>query len=226
MTPDPPSNIIVALDVPRLKDAEPLLDQLSDLVWGFKIGLELFYQEGLAAIGFCSRYGAIMLDLKLHDTPDTITRTVRCLDELQTTYLTVHTHDREAVKAACRAARHTWVLGVTGLTSSLLDWDHIESSWTLELAGVVCPPAAASYLRGLIGTSKTIVCPGIRESYHQTNNHKEPWTAAAAAAAGADLLVIGRPVIQASDPRAALANIIETLPGAEPPGYLYAQYAP
>jgi orotidine-5'-phosphate decarboxylase len=220
--------IIVALDVPDLDRAVELARALRDTVGLFKIGLELFSAHGPAAVEAVRAVGTpIFLDLKLHDIPATVAGAVRAVGRLGVAMLTVHAAGgEEMLRAAVEAARSLEdppvVLGVTVLTSLAdADLDAVGLAGPPEAAvarlarlacssgagGLVCSPREAAALRSALGPGPLLVVPGVRPAGKELSDQKRVSTPADAVAAGADLLVIGRPITRASDPAAAARSI-------------------
>jgi orotidine-5'-phosphate decarboxylase len=227
--------LIVALDYPTVAQAESLMDRLAGTVTWFKVGLELYTAHGAAAVNAVLARGArVMLDLKLHDIPETVERATRCVAALGVHLLTVHTAGgRRMLEAAARARGGTRLLGVTVLTS-MDDRDLVETcvEGNLEqvvaaraqlamecgLDGVVASPHEAARIRAAAPPGFLIVTPGVRPAEAATpaartpgDDQKRVATAAAARAAGADLVVVGRPIRDARDPRAAAEALVREL---------------
>ena len=231
--------VFVALDVESLDDAARLLDRLEDAVTGVKIGSQLFTSAGPAAVELAHKRGhRVFLDLKFHDIPNTVAGAVRSATRLGVSMLNVHASGgldmmRAAAEAAAQAAREFGVarpicLAVTVLTS--LDRRALErelgvtasiESHVLRLAeaardagldGCVASPQEIRRVRLALGARFMIVTPGIRPgSATGEDDQKRVATPGAALAAGADYLVVGRPITAAADPRAAAAAIIAEL---------------
>lgn len=222
-----------ALDEPTLQAALPLLDLVAPEVGVVKVGLELFVREGPAAVRAVRERGArVFLDLKLHDIPRTVGAAAASAADLDVELLTVHAAGgpdmlREAVKATVGRCR---ILAVTVLTS--LDMGALAAigvpaspvDWALRLGavamssgcgGVVCSPEEAAAVRGR-HPDAYIVTPGIRIERDKDDQARVA-TPEAAILAGADLLVVGRPIRNASDPRGAARAIVERI-GAAMPG--------
>ncbi len=218
--------LIAALDVPTLEEAEALAARLAGAVGGFKIGLELFTAAGPQAVRALSRHGLIMLDLKLHDIPETVARATARAADLGVALLTVHVAGgRRMLEAAAGARGATRLLGVTVLTS-LDDRDLAEvcvepnveavvarrATVAMEagLAGVVASPLEAARVRAAAPEGFLIVTPGIRPAT-RADDQKRVSTPAAARAAGATHVVVGRPLREAADPRALADEIAAQL---------------
>ncbi|TVR37215.1 MAG: orotidine-5'-phosphate decarboxylase [Nitriliruptor sp.] len=219
--------LIVALDVPTLEEAEGLARPLQGHVGWFKVGLELFAAHGPAAVTAIAAYGPVMLDLKLHDIPTTVERAMRRLADLGVDLVTIHAGGgaamvRAAVDGLGDGGR---VLGVTVLTSTsdeqLASMNQPGADRQVptlaRLAveagapGLVCAPRDLTAVRAAVGPDVVLVTPGIRPAGSGDDDHARAATPAAAIAAGADLLVIGRPITRADDPAAAADAITASL---------------
>ncbi|HKX16384.1 MAG TPA: orotidine-5'-phosphate decarboxylase [bacterium] len=228
---DPRDRLIVALDTPSLPEAEALADRLAGAVRWFKIGPQLFTPAGPAAVAAIRRRGEIFLDLKFHDIPSTVAAGVAAAARLGVSLCNVHAlGGRAMIEAASRAARETRmrVIAVTLLTSgdaaTLEDIGVREApaAETLRLArlaqaggldGVVAPPLDAAAVRKACGPEFLIVSPGIRPMDGDRDDQRRTDTPAAAVAAGADMLVVGRAIIRADDPRRVVEEIIRQIAG-------------
>lgn len=228
------NRLIAALDVPDRKSAEALVNKLAGVPSWVKIGLELFCSEGPAMISdFAAQRLAIMLDLKLHDIPATVARTVTAVGRLGARLLTVHAAGgREMLESAVKAARDigdTKILAVTVLTS-LDDSDLLQIGCVgqttdvvkkrAELAvragchGVVASPHEVAVIRAFVPSDFVVVTPGVRPPGSPADDQKRVMTAKDARAAGADMVVVGRPLRDASDPAAAARALVADLAAA------------
>src|SRR5258707_5605806 len=221
--------IIVALDVPTKQEALELIEKLRDQISFFKIGLQLYAAEGPEIVRAVSSTGSkVFLDLKLHDIPNTVARTVESAGRLGAQMLTVHlTCGSAMVRAATTArANNMLLLGVTVLTSSTEETQReigIASGvadQVLRLAklgvdagidGVVASPHEIKPLRREFAQKIKIVVPGIRPSGAEANDQKRTMSPRDALDAGADYLVIGRPITAHRNPREAVDKILEEL---------------
>jgi orotidine-5'-phosphate decarboxylase len=221
--------IIVALDVPTRKEALNLVDQLRDQISFFKIGLQLYTAAGPEIVREVLARGVrILLDLKLHDIPNTVAKAVESADKLGVQMLTIHLSGGiEMIRAAIAARRGAMsILGVTVLTSvneqtlSAIGIDDKIENQVLRLAGLgvalgidglVASPHEVKMLRGEFGDGIEIVVPGIRPSWSEPHDQRRTMSPRQALDAGADYLVIGRPIIAHPDPREAVAKILEEL---------------
>jgi len=221
----PSERIIVALDVPTSEQALALVRQLMPHPGLFKIGLQLYTVAGPEIVRAVRNLGGrVFLDLKLHDIPNTVGRAVESASSLGVEMLTLHlSGGRTMIETAVRTAREGMLLlGVTVLTSSdetTLRETGVNSSTeeqVLRLAqlgvesgitGVVASPHELGPLRSAHGAKIKIVTPGIRPTESAADDQKRVTTPAEALRAGADFLVIGRPITAAPDPRAALDRI-------------------
>ena len=219
-----------ALDISEWAAADELASKLIGTVSIFKVGLELFCAAGPQAISnLRGRDASVFLDLKLHDIPATVTRAVEVALQHDASYLTVHASaGREAMRAAAAVTRGSSLslLGVTVLTSTddaMLDdigvrgptRDAVLRLGRLALdagmRGLVCSPNECELLRAEFGKDVFLVTPGIRPSGSQADDQRRVATPARAIAAGADLLVVGRPIRDASDPRAAAEGVVREI---------------
>lgn len=225
----PYERIIAAVDVPTLEEARTLCSALSGRVGLAKVGLELFLSEGAAAVRTVQDTGLeVFLDLKLHDIPNTVEHAAKAVGSLGVRMLTVHASGGAAMIAAARrgldsaGAKDTLLLAVTVLTSlgaNDLTAQHIPGSvedHVLRLAklatdsgadGLVCSPREIKAMRTLLGTSPALVVPGIRPPGSASGDQTRVATPKSAVDDGADWLVIGRPLREDGDPRAAAERI-------------------
>jgi orotidine-5'-phosphate decarboxylase len=222
--------LVFPLDVPKLADAEALVELLHREVGVFKVGLELFTAEGPAALRAPHARGRrVFLDLKLHDIPATVERAVASAARLGAAYLTVHASGGpEMLRAAARAARGTQLtlLAVTVLTSA--DEQTLAAvglagpmpdavSRLARLAidsgihGFVCSAAECQRLRRELGDEVILVTPGVRMEGDAAGDQKRVATPADALAAGADLLVVGRPIRDAASPLMAAGRVVREI---------------
>jgi orotidine-5'-phosphate decarboxylase len=223
--------LIVALDSPGLSAAEALVDRLAGVVTHFKVGSALFTAAGPAAVEMVrQRGGRVFLDLKYHDIPATVGASVEAAARLGVGLLTVHASGGAAMlRAAVKAARATGeirprILAVTVLTS--LDRAILHGELGVPIAveghaahlallardagcdGVVASPREAGRLRAILGSGALIVTPGIRPAGGRADDQMRTAAPAAAIRAGADYLVVGRPITEAADPAAAAAAVL------------------
>jgi len=221
--------IIVALDVPTKQEALELIEKLRDQISFFKIGLQLYAAEGPEIVRAVSSTGSkVFLDLKLHDIPNTVARTVESAGRLDVQMLTVHlSGGSEMVRAATAArANNMLLLGVTVLTSSTQETlreigiaSGVDDQ-VLRLAklgveagidGVVASPHEIKPLRRAFDNKIKIVVPGIRPSGAEANDQKRTMSPRDALDAGADYLVVGRPITAHRNPRETVDKILEEL---------------
>ena len=221
--------IVVALDVATKSEAMRLVEQLREQISFFKIGLQLYTAEGPEIVRAVTANGAkVFLDLKLHDIPNTVARAVESASELGVQMLTIHlTGGSEMIRAAVASRKKEMsILGVTVLTSltqQTLDEIGIEEQLdrhVLRLGnlgvaagidGLVASPFEARFLRSEFGDKIKIVVPGIRPSWSEPDDQKRFMTPREAIEAGADYLVIGRPVTAHRNPLEAVAKILREL---------------
>lgn len=223
--------IIVALDVPGKTEALDLVEQLGGDISFFKVGLQLYTVAGPEIIREIRATGAkVFLDLKLHDIPNTVGRAVESAAQLDVQMLTIHlSGGAEMIRAAVAACKENMsILGVTVLTSlndeSLQEIgiseginDHAQRLAQLGVSagidGLVASPFEVQTLRAKFGGKMKIVAPGVRPSGSESGDQKRFMTPGDAIAAGADYLVIGRPVTGHPNPRDAVAKILDELKG-------------
>ena len=220
--------LIVALDVPTVDDAKNLIAQLDGVVSFFKVGLELYTISGPEFVrGLVSQNKKIFLDLKFLDIEQTVRRATEQAARLGATFLTVH-EGGKAVAAAVEGARgsNLKILAVTMLTS----WDagdlkdmgislsveelvlhRARKALAAGAHGVIASGREAAALREQLGGNFLIVTPGIRPSGAFADEQKRATTPAAAIAAGADYLVVGRPITQAPNPMDAALKIVQEM---------------
>ena len=225
MTLDARERLIVALDLPTVAAAEAMVSRLAESVWFYKIGYQLAFAVGLPfAAGLIATCKQVFLDLKLHDIGNTVTKGVESVAQLGATFLTVHAYP-QTMKAAVEGKKGSTlrILAVTVLTS-YDDADLAAAGYDLgvgELAaaraaqardtgvdGLVCSAEEAANLRGIVGRGMVLVTPGIRPAGSASGDQKRIMTPARAIEAGADYLVVGRPVVEARDPKAAADAIV------------------
>jgi len=234
---DPRDRLIVPLDVSSLDQALLWLDRLPSVRY-WKVGLELFVSSGPQILQILrERDKGIFLDLKFHDIPNTVARACRAAAPYGVNWLTLHvTAGREALTQAQTAIATEaktlqmpcpTLLGVTLLTSlnsrhlafdlkvSLEVLDYVQQMAQLAqesgIGGVVCSPQEIEAVRQVCDRPFQIICPGIRPSWAERGDQQRTLTPQAALAAGADYLVMGRPITQAPDPEAALHRIWDEL---------------
>ena len=223
--------LIVALDFATPREAEALVTGLGDTVSFYKIGLELAYGGGLPFAQDLIRDGKqVFLDLKLHDIPATVSRACAQVAGSGARFLTVHAFPQTMTAAKLAAAGSSLrILGVTVLTSCD-DRDLADAGYAYGVRDLVSRRAAqaceagidglilsaeeASVIRASVGNKMILVTPGIRQEGSTAADQKRTTTPAAAIVAGADYLVVGRPVTQAKNPREAAAAIVAEIAGA------------
>jgi orotidine-5'-phosphate decarboxylase len=220
----PRDRLIVPLDLPDVAAAEAMIARLGDSVTFYKIGYQLAYAGGLPLVGKLTDTGKkVFADLKLHDIGNTVARGVESVAKLGATFLTVHAYP-QTMKAAVegRAGSRLKILAVTVLTSyddgdlhaagyrlgvSDLVEARAQQAQLLGVDGLVCSPEEAASLRKIVGHQMVLVTPGVRPAGTASGDQKRIMTPARAIAAGSDYLVVGRPILEASDPKAAAEAI-------------------
>lgn len=228
MTVNARERLIVALDLPTVKAAENMVTRLGDAVCFYKIGYQLAFAGGLPfAAGLIAAGKQVFLDLKLHDIGNTVQKGVESVAEMGATFLTVHAYP-QTMKAAVEGKQGSplRILAVTVLTS-YDDSDLAAAGFDMTVGelvaaraaqardigvdGLVCSPEEAANLRAVIAPNMVLVTPGIRPAGSATGDQKRIMTPAKAIKAGADYLVVGRPVVEASDPKMAAEQIVSEI---------------
>jgi orotidine-5'-phosphate decarboxylase len=228
MTPE----LIIALDVPSADAIPEVVNSLPEAVRFYKVGLELFVASGPEALTFLQKRGKrIFLDLKLHDIPRTVARAVASASGYGVSLLTVHAGGGRAMLSAAAEARPAGmnIVAVTTLTS--LDQSDLTElgvtrdirEHTVELGalaiacgidGLVCSPLEIRAFRQRIGAEPVIVTPGIRPAGGDLGDQKRVATPAMAVADGASFLVVGRPILEATNPGLAAEQILQEIQAA------------
>ncbi len=223
----PRERLIVALDVSSVEAAQALVARLGDAVSFYKIGYQLAFAGGIAyAHSLIDAGNQVFVDLKLHDIGNTVAQGVKSVARLGATFLTVHAYPQTMQAAVQAREGNLRILAVTVLTS-FDDADLKAAGYAATVAelvarraaqareigvdGVVCSPEEAANLRAIVGDKLCLVTPGIRPAGADIGDQKRIATPAAAIAAGADYLVVGRPIIAAADPKAAAEAIVEEI---------------
>ncbi len=233
---DPCDRIIVPLDVTTTSEALTLIDRLPQVTF-WKVGLALFVSSGPAILAALKERGKkIFLDLKFHDIPNTMAGACRAAAQYDVDLLTVHAAAGKVALEAALLATHQGcqagqappqIIAVTLLTSlseqslayelriplNLADYALQMALLAREsgLSGVVCSPREAKQLRKFCGHAFLLVCPGVRPSWAEVGDQVRVMTPSAAIQAGADYLVIGRPITQAADPTVAFQKICDEI---------------
>jgi orotidine-5'-phosphate decarboxylase len=228
MSFDPGNRLIAAIDAPGRAEADALIHRLEGVPTWVKLGLELFCAEGPRVVEeYVARGHRVMLDLKLHDIPETVARATARVARLGAGLLTVHAGGgRAMLEAAVRSAGDTRVLAVTVLTS-LDDADLVqigaqgpvrelvvkraELAIAAGCAGVVASPHEIAAVRAIAPPGFLIVTPGVRPANAAAGDQKRVMTPREARVAGADLVVVGRPLRDASDPAHAARAVVADL---------------
>jgi len=228
------ARLIPALDTGDAARAAALAAALAPHCGVLKVGLELFCAAGPAAVAAVARHAPVFLDVKLHDIPNTVAGAIRSLLPLRPAMVTLHAAGGPAMLAAARAeaekagAGRPMLLAVTVLTSidaatlAATGVADAPSGQVLRLArmavaagadGLVCSPQEAAMLRQALGPGPALVVPGMRPAGSAAGDQARTATPGEAVAAGADWIVVGRPITGAPDPAAAAAAIAASLPG-------------
>jgi orotidine-5'-phosphate decarboxylase len=227
----PPESIIIALDYPSISDAMKLLQQLEGYPVWVKVGMELFYGDGPGIVYAAKERGfRIFLDLKLHDIPNTVEKTMKVLCKLPIDMVNVHAAGgSEMMKRASEAVKSSLsspsLLAVTQLTSTTTEQMNVEQRIPGNIQesiltysrlakesgcdGVVCSPHEVPIVKGSLGKSFLTVTPGIRPSSEDYWDQKRVTTPLEAIKLGTNYMVIGRPITGAMAPRTALEDLLK-----------------
>jgi orotidine-5'-phosphate decarboxylase len=232
VTIDPRQQLIVALDVSSVAAADAMIERLGDSVSFYKIGYQLGFAGGLGLAQTLAGAGKqVFVDMKLHDIGNTVARGVESIARMGATFLTVHAYPQTMHAAVdARAGSDLRILAVTVLTSyddadlAAAGYDFTVSELVAERAaqardigvdGLVCSPEEAAALRAIIRPSMVLVTPGVRPAGTDAGDQKRVMTPADAIRAGADYLVVGRPIVAAADPKAAADAIVAEIVAAQ-----------
>ena len=232
MTFDPGNRLIVAMDLPNREEARVLLEKLEGIVEWVKVGLELYLAEGPSLVEeFVKKGFRVMLDLKLHDIPKTVERSTRRVAGLGAELLTVHTSGGAAMMESAVRAGESSSLGILGVTvlTSLSKEDILQVGGDGDIPSLVNKRAAVAKEAGCLGVVASpleasilsrmgdlvIVTPGIRPVSVDNEDQKRVMTPAKARAEGADMLVVGRAIRDATDPGAAARAILAEMESRE-----------
>ena len=224
-------DVIVACDFANIEALRAFLDKMGDCRPFLKIGMELYYAEGPAIIKEVKARGhKVFLDLKLHDIPNTVTKAMRVLSNMDVDMVNVHAAGgsammKGALEGLTRAdGTRPLLIAVTQLTST--DQATLESELLIErpidqvvdayaktalaagLDGVVCSPLEARRVHASCGDAFVTVTPGVRFADGEKGDQKRVMTPAQAKLEGSDYIVVGRPITQADNPQEAYARCI------------------
>jgi orotidine-5'-phosphate decarboxylase len=223
------NRLCFALDVPSMVEAQELATELEPHVGAFKVGLELFIARGM----FPATCRPIVLDLKLHDIPETVERAVKAAGDRGVKFVTMHVQQRATIEKAVRAAEPFGItlLGVTVLTSMApVDLAQLNLGalianpvaarvralamfgYACGLRGFVCSPQEVGELRQMVRDA-TLLVPGVRPPGVDAGDQKRTGTPEQAVQDGADIIVVGRPIRDAEDRVAAARSILASIQG-------------
>ncbi|MBI5396004.1 MAG: orotidine-5'-phosphate decarboxylase [Verrucomicrobia bacterium] len=219
------TELIVALDVPTLDDASRLLDRLGGSVRWFKVGMQLFTATGPAVVREIRSRGAkVFLDLKFHDIPNTVAGAAQSAAALGVEMFNVHASGGEEMMRAAvtgggrEGGARPLVIAVTILTSQAASEADVlklaRAAKASGLDGVVCSAREAVTLKRELGADFKLVCPGIRPSWSETGDQKRIVTPRDAVKAGADYIVVGRPILAAPNPAEAAKRVLDEMQAA------------
>ncbi len=227
----PVDRLILALDVPTVAEARAVVAETEGDVGVYKVGLELIFAGGVDFARELAASGKrVFLDAKLHDIDNTVAGAVRSILSVGATFLTLHAYPKTmAAAVAARGDAPLSLLAVTVLTA-FDDADLAEAGYRAGVAetvamraaqakavgvdGIVCSPREVGALRALVGPDVLLVTPGVRPAGSAAGDQKRMATPAEAIRSGADMIVVGRPILGAADRRAAARAIVAELAGA------------
>jgi orotidine-5'-phosphate decarboxylase len=220
----PQERLIIALDLPSVEAAQAMVERLGEEVSFYKIGYQLAFAGGLDYARTLADAGKrVFLDLKLHDIGNTVAQGVKSVARLGASFLTVHAYPQTMQAAVAARTGDLRILAVTVLTSYSdgdleaagyratvreLAAERAAQARDIGVDGLVCSAEEAANLRAIVGPTMALVTPGIRPAGAAADDQKRIMTPAAAIAAGADYLVVGRPILGAADPKAAARAIV------------------
>lgn len=227
----PKHRLIVALDLASVDEASAMVARLGDAVTFYKIGYQLGFAGGIDFARTLVEAGKqVFLDFKLHDIGNTVAQGVNSVARLGVDFLTVHAYPQTMQAAAESRHGKLRILAVTVLTSyndadlaqagyatsvRALAAQRAQQAKSLGIDGLVCSPEEATALRSIVGPQIALVTPGIRPAGTASGDQKRVMTPAAAIAAGADYLVVGRPIVGAADPKAAAEAVVAEIAQAD-----------
>jgi len=224
--------LIVALDLANVSEAQAMVTRLGDSVTFYKVGMELAYATGGLdfAEGLIKSGKQIFLDLKLHDIPNTVTRATAQIARMGASFLTIHAYPQTMTAAKAGIAEHELKLLAVTVMTSYDDGDLAAAGYAQGVKDLVAMRAAQAEKAGIdglilsaeeVGAMRSsfaqrliLVTPGIRPAGADIADQKRIMTPKAAIAAGADHLVVGRPILQAADPKAAAEAIVAEIASA------------
>jgi orotidine-5'-phosphate decarboxylase len=228
MTMQARDRLILALDTPTLAEAEAMIARTAGAVGVYKIGYQLAFAGGLPLAERLARNATrVFLDMKLHDIGHTVANGVASVVAMGAEFLTVHAYP-QTMKAAVQARGNSSlkILAVTVLTSyddadlaaagyemtvPDLAAERAAQARDIGVDGLVCSPEEAAQLRAVVGPDMLLVTPGIRPTGAEAADQKRVMTPSDAIVAGADYLVVGRPIVHAADPKAAAESIVQEI---------------
>ena len=225
---DPKKYIYCAIDYKDLSQSKKLLDQIQNFIGGIKLGLEFFVSNGLEGVKIIKKYKLpIFLDLKLHDIPNTVNKAMEAALSIEPHLISVHvTSGSNVLKLITKHKKKTKIIGVTMLTSlEAKDLKNIGVECSINkyveklaklayhngLDGIVCSPKELSLLRNKFPSKFIFVTPGIRLKKNKLNDQKRILEPGEAIKKGSNIIVIGRPITEASEPVNMLKEIIKNI---------------
>jgi orotidine-5'-phosphate decarboxylase len=225
---NPKKYIYCAIDYKDLSQSKKLLDQIQNFIGGIKLGLEFFVSNGLEGVKIIKKYKLpIFLDLKLHDIPNTVNKAMEAALSIEPHLISVHvTSGSNVLKLITKHKKKTKIIGVTMLTSlEAKDLKNIGVECSINkyveklaklayhngLDGIVCSPKELSLLRNKFPRKFIFVTPGIRLKKNKLNDQKRILEPGEAIKKGSNIIVIGRPITEASKPVDMLKEIIKNI---------------
>ena len=223
----PEERLILALDLPSFDEATKWVNRLRGKIKFFKIGLQLFLNSHFRLVNIIADYGAkVFLDLKLHDIPNTVKNAIEQINNYPVEFTTVHC-ETGILKAAVNSAREVKIIAVTVLTSmddndlKLLGTSHslenivlnrVKLAKQIGCHGIVASGKEVARIKEVIGRDMLIIVPGIRpKTYKATDDQKRVVSPEEAIRAGADYIVIGRPILNSASPEESIEKIFEEI---------------
>ena len=216
---NPKAPIAVALDLPLFEEVKRIAEDVSPYVRILKIGMQTFYRDGSKSLNLAKENGSeLFLDLKLHDIPNTVAGACKSLAKFEPNYLTVHASGGiEMMKRAVSELPLTKITAVTVLTSlsksDIAQWSNVsieeyasklaESALTAGVGAIVCSGHEVEIIRAIVGDTIEIIVPGIRNQSEKLDDQERTMSLSEAMQRGSNIVVIGRPITAADDPRTA-----------------------
>ena len=211
--------VICALDTKNLDEATKLVEDLKEFVGMFKLGLEFYMTNGIVGLATIStRNVPIFLDLKFYDIPNTVSKAIETFKKFDNVkMITVHAGDEDMIKAAVEVSGHIEIVVVTLLTSikvrnsTKIVLERTEQALNAGASGIICSSKEVAKVRHKFGHDFKIIVPGIRWGEIDKGDQKRTGTPRETIKAGADYLVVGRPITQSESPVSVAHSLLEQL---------------